>query len=237
VPVGFDPIGLYAMGIGFDDGYFGIQVNSATQRRILFSIWSVWNTNDPSQVPADYTVICNKKGSNVVNQTFGGEGTGGQSYLVYPWVAGRSYQFLVKASPDSVANLTNFTAWFRDPITSSNWLLIAEWRKPKVSRYLKSPYSFVENFDPNTGNITRMANYTNQWAYNGTWNEISTAKLTMDSTGNKFQRRDVEGGLTADSNSFFLHTNGFFNTTMPTNRTFIRNKLNTAPIIDFTSLP
>jgi len=36
VPVGQDPIGAYYMANGFSEGYFGIQVNSVRERRVLF---------------------------------------------------------------------------------------------------------------------------------------------------------------------------------------------------------
>lgn len=40
VPTGYDKIGSYFMANGFGEGYFGIQVNSETERRVLFSVWS-----------------------------------------------------------------------------------------------------------------------------------------------------------------------------------------------------
>ena len=84
-PAGFQPIGSYFMTNGFGEGYMGIQVNSPTERRILFSIWSGFDTNNPSEVPLDFQVKLIEKGPNVTINAFGGEGSGGQSYLVYPW--------------------------------------------------------------------------------------------------------------------------------------------------------
>ena len=34
-----DPVATYYMACGFARGYFGMQVNSATERRIIFSVW------------------------------------------------------------------------------------------------------------------------------------------------------------------------------------------------------
>ena len=50
VPAGSDAIGSYFMANGFGEGYFGMQVNSPSERRILFSIWSPFNTDDPSAI-------------------------------------------------------------------------------------------------------------------------------------------------------------------------------------------
>jgi hypothetical protein len=38
------------------------------------------------------------KGAGVVDNSFGGEGTGGQSYLVYNWIAGNTYRFITRAA-------------------------------------------------------------------------------------------------------------------------------------------
>ena len=81
VPVHNDIIGSYFMATGFDGGYFGIQVNSSTERRVLFSIWSAYKTDDPSAIPADYKVTSLKAGDNVTVQDFGNKGTGKQSFL------------------------------------------------------------------------------------------------------------------------------------------------------------
>lgn len=45
VPKGYDPPGSYFMTNGFGQGYFGIQVNSETERSILFSVWSGYDSD------------------------------------------------------------------------------------------------------------------------------------------------------------------------------------------------
>lgn len=86
-------IGAYFCAAGFRGGYFGFQVNSETERRILFSIWSEWNTDNPGDIPEEYKVVLIKKGDGVIDGEFGDEGSGGQSYLIYPWIAGRTYRY------------------------------------------------------------------------------------------------------------------------------------------------
>ncbi|MGO4779994.1 DUF5077 domain-containing protein, partial [Lysobacter sp. 2RAB21] len=90
VPRKYDPIGSYFMANGFAQGYFGIQVNSATERRVLFSVWDA---------PNGKTTLL-KKGKDVIAQDFGGEGTGGQSFLRYDWKPGHTYRFITRARPD-----------------------------------------------------------------------------------------------------------------------------------------
>lgn len=55
-----------------------MQANSATERRILFSIWSEWNTDNPGDIPEEYKVVLVKKGPGVIDGEFGDEGSGGK---------------------------------------------------------------------------------------------------------------------------------------------------------------
>ena len=66
IPHGADVVGSYFMAIGFNVGYFGIQVNSDTERRILFSVWSPYQTDDPNSIPDDYRITLNRAGQGIV---------------------------------------------------------------------------------------------------------------------------------------------------------------------------
>ncbi|MBI1314714.1 DUF5077 domain-containing protein [bacterium] len=113
VPEGQDPIGTFYMANGFGQGYFGMQVNGPQERRVLFSVWSPFKTDNPRDIPEDQRIVALSRGSRVHIGEFGNEGSGGQSYLVYPWNAGRTYRFLTKVEPDSQGN-TVYTSWFGD---------------------------------------------------------------------------------------------------------------------------
>ena len=214
VPKGNDVIGSYFMANGFAEGYFGIQVNSLTERRILFSVWSPYKTDNPQSIPEEYKINMLKKGNNVHAGEFGNEGSGGQSYLVYPWKAGVTYKFLLRGQPQS-DNSTIYTAYFFAP-EENKWLLIASFKRPKTNTYLKNLHSFLENFIPETGDQTRMALYSNQWVrdVNGVWTPITSAKFTVDQTARKRFRLDYAGGV--KGNVFYLKNCGFFfpNTTI-----------------------
>src|SRR5690606_21232360 len=110
VPEGEDKLGSYFMANGFGEGYFGIQVNSPTERRVLFSVWSPYNTDDPKSIPEDQRIIMLKKGEGVYTGEFGNEGSGGQSFWRYNWKAGTTYRFLLKGEPDGNNN-TIYTAY------------------------------------------------------------------------------------------------------------------------------
>jgi hypothetical protein len=209
VPVGSDAIGSYFMANGFGEGYFGMQVNSATERRILFSVWSPFNTDDPNEIPDDKKIILLKKGEDVHTGEFGNEGSGGQSYLKYNWKAGDTCKFLLRAAP-AENNYTNYTAYFYD-YNKKQWLLIASFSRPATHTYLKRLHSFLENFSPNTGYINRKAFYQNQWVKTkaGEWKPIHRMTLTADATAGKKYRMDYGGGV--QNGKFYMENCGFFN--------------------------
>lgn len=161
VPVGEDVIGSYYMANGFGEGYCGIQVNSETERRILFSVWSPFVTDNPDEIPEDDRIRLLDKGKDVYIGEFGNEGSGGQSYWVYPWKAGETYRFLTRVRPDGKGN-TDYHAWFMEP-GKEEWRLIAGFKRPKTNTWYTGAHSFLENFIPGQGYITRKVNFGNQW--------------------------------------------------------------------------
>ena len=235
VPEGEDVIGSYYMANGFGEGYFGIQVNSPTERRILFSVWSPYKTDNPNDIPEDERIKLLKKGNGVNTGSFGNEGSGGQSYKVYNWKAGNTYRFLLKGHP-SQDNCTDYTAYFYAP-EKDRWELIASFRRPKTSTYLKRPHSFLENFITEMGIVSRKAFYTNQWVVdkNNEWYELNEAVFTADATARKHARRDYAGGV--KEGAFYLQNCGFFNDRVAYDQSFKRPKTGNKPTIDFSKLP
>lgn len=234
IPAGSDVIGSYFMANGFADGYFGIQVNSPTERRILFSVWSPYKTDNPGEIPEEYRIILLKKGKDVITKEFGNEGSGGQSYRVFNWKSGNTYRFLLKGQP-TVKNSTDYSAYFFAPETG-RWELIASFRRPKTNNYLKSLYSFLENFMTETGPLERKGYYSNQWVCdrNGKWYELSDIKFTADATARKESRLDYSGGV--EDGRFFLRNCGFFSDMTRMDQQFSRQKTGKQPEINFSGL-
>lgn len=234
VPVGQDVIGSYYMANGFGEGYFGIQANSETERRILFSVWSPFDTQDPKSIPADQQIKMLRRGKDVHIGEFGNEGSGGQSYLKFPWVAGNKYKFLSQVEPDGKGN-TTYTAYFYAP-EEGEWRLIASFLRPKTNTWYTNAHSFLENFIPEQGYITRKVKFENQWAYTnkGEWIELTESMFTHDATAQAGVRMDYAGGLSEEG--FYLQNCGFFNESTPYMSMFTRNVKNTAPVIDFRAL-
>ncbi len=236
VPAGQDAIGSYFMANGFGEGYFGIQVNSDTERRVLFSVWSPFHTDNPADIPEGDRIVTLAKGEAVTAQAFGNEGSGGQSFLVYPWKAGKTYRFLTEVTPDGEGN-TQYTSWFGDKL-SNEWRLIASFRRPKTNKYLTGFHSFLENFSPEYGNLQRSAQYGNQWVRDtvGEWHEITRARFTGDDTARGRHRVDFAGGFEDDS--FILRHCGFFDDQISLDQVFQRDSAPTSlPEVKFDELP
>lgn len=235
IPENNDILGSYFMANGFGEGYFGMQVNSPTERRILFSVWSPYKTDNPGDIPEDQKIKMLKKGEEVHTGEFGNEGSGGQSYYKFLWKAGTTYKFLLKGKPTGNGE-TDFTAWFFAPEVNQ-WKLIASFRRPKTDTYLTRFHSFLENFYTETGNVTRKGLYTNQWIYNSKnqWIEITEMKFSADATARKESRMDYSGG--AVNQTFFMKNCGFFSETTPIDSYFERKASGVAPLINFEELP
>ena len=235
VPVGQDIIGSYYMANGFGEGYFGIQVNSEKERRVLFSVWSPFTTDDPKSIPESHKIKMLKKGENVKTGEFGNEGSGGQSYLKYNWKAGSTYKFLLRGAPQN-NNTTTYTAYFYAS-ELDKWLLIASFNRPQTNTYLKRFHSFLENFIPEQGDKSCKVLFNNQWYCDdkGNWFEIDSARFTTDNTGNKGYRMDYSGGM--DKDFFYLKNGGFFNDYTKTQSIFTRPLGQHKPNIDFNKLP
>lgn len=235
VQEGNDVLGSYFMANGFAQGYFGMQVNSPTERRILFSVWSPFKTDNPGEIPENQKIKMLKKGNGVHTGEFGNEGSGGQSYYKFSWVAGNTYKFLLKGTP-SGKDETDFTAWFFAPEVNE-WHLIASFCRPKTNSYLTRFHSFLENFYTETGYQTRKALYSNQWVYTtkGEWKEITKMRFTADATARKESRMDYSGG--SEGKFFYLKNCGFFSETTAIDSTFEREASGIPPVINFEELP
>ena len=234
VPLGEDPIGSFYMANGFGEGYFGIQVNSPTERRILFSVWSPFNTDNPNEIPEDQRILMLKKGKDVYTGEFGNEGSGGQSFLRYMWITGNTYKFLTRVRPNG-QGATEYAAYFYAP-ELGKWLLIAQFLRPQTDTWYKRAHSFLESFDPELGYISRKGFYNNQWArtVDGRWIELTTTRLTADETARKKARMDYKGGL--ENGRFFMQNCGFLNDYTTMGSIFSRPATGEEPAIDWEQL-
>lgn len=202
-----EPVTTFYMACGWHRGYFGMQVNSPTERRIIFSVWdSGEEAVDRKKVVDENRVRLMGKGEGVFSGDFGNEGTGGHSHLKYLWKTGEKQRFLVTARPVE-KTFTIFSGYWFHP-ERNEWMLISSWKAPKEGGYLRGLHSFSENFGGENGHLLRKARYGNQWVRTADqqWVELTTATFSHDPTGesDRFDRfMGVEEG------QFFLSHGGF----------------------------
>ena len=187
-------------------------------------------------IPEDQRIVAVAKGPDVRIGEFGNEGSGGQSFLVYPWKAGSTYRFLTEVKRDGQGS----TISRRGLATSlkAPGGLIACFRRPKTDTSLRGFHSFLENFAPTFGHIERRAFHGNVWVrdVDGQWHECTRARFSVDATGAGHHRLDFAGG--SEGKNFFLTNGGFFNETGHPGETFTRESSgNDQPDIKFDQLP
>ncbi len=222
-----DPLWTYYMACGWHRGYFGMQVNSPTERRIIFSVWDSGNEAiDRDKVADENRVTLVDKGEGVYSGSFGNEGTGGHSHLKFNWKTGQTQRFLVTAKPVDETHTVFAGYYFRPDL--NEWMLISSWKAPKEGKYLRGLYSFSENFIGQNGHQVRKALYGNQWirTSDGTWHELTTASFSHDPTG-KTDRLDRFGGV--EGGQFFLSHGGFVNGYTEYGQRFSRAPSNRSP--------
>ena len=227
-----DPVATYYMACGFSRGYFGMQVNSATERRLIFSVWdagSGQSAKDRSNVAADDQTQLLAKGEGVEAHVFGNEGTGGHSHFSYSWKTGEAQKFFVTAKADG--SHTIYSGYWYHPEQKA-WMLMASFRAPKDGKLLRGLYSFSENFGGSNGQLRRKALFGSQWIADvaGRWTELTQAKFSHDATG-KTDRLDRFMGV--ERGQFFLSHGGFIAGTTPYGEAFTRPATGKPPVIQW----
>lgn len=211
VPEGGDPLATYYMSLGFFRGYMGIQTNSQTERRVLFSVWDSKDADhDKTMVAADFVSLVDKDEQTTVN-SFGHEGTGGQSYVkTADWKTGKPVKFLM-----NIRRMDNnsilISAWYAVS-EQEGWKYVATWRAPHEQRMFDGFYSFIENYGYTNGQLPRKAYYYNAWGREdatGKW--VNFNKVGFSNTdGAEGQRVDYEQGVAPEfPERFYMASGGY----------------------------
>ena len=216
VTPGKDPSLTFFMAIGFDGGYFGMQVRSPTERWVIFSLW---DTNDGQKA----RVV--KKGPNAVEDNFGGEGTGKKTFLEYNWQTGVPQDFMLTLENSQVSG------YFK---INGKWQLISTLTRPQTMRGLTGLYSFVENWGKDHS-LIRQGSFGRQvYQVEGsqTWTQVleaSTSYSNSTSPGESWSQY-------ADGDHFVMEIDGYTGKTTKAN-TKLTRKASDAPLEAATSPP
>jgi hypothetical protein len=134
-------------------GYCGIQHNSDTERRTIFSIWDTSPELHPEVTAAD---------ARTVYSRFGGEGTGAHTHMLWPWNVGDTFQFFVRKQPGQ-GDTTDTRYYVYDRIQKS-WLHSATISSPNGGKACVASIggglnSFLENFAGKDRAVPKLALY------------------------------------------------------------------------------
>ena len=180
-------------------------IRRSRKKLVIFSVWDS-GQNNPKAVEEGKQVKLLHKGDKVRTGRFGGEGTGGQSFLDYDWKPGDTYKFLVAAKANG--DRTEYAGYFRAP-DDKEWTHMVTFSTVTGGKNLGGYYSFVEDFkrDKVSTTKTRTAEYGNAWvkaAKGGEWKPVTEARFTADAN----PVLNIDAGLTAAKDRFFLSTGG-----------------------------
>jgi hypothetical protein len=224
---GVSPLYTYWEALGFFQGYMGIQTNSETERRVLFSVWDATDREQYPDAGDELFVKLVNKATYTTANGFGGEGTGGQSYVgagrADTWVEDKPVKFLMNIRQETVTPYENgknlltilVSAWYQAH-EEEGWRYVATWRQPVItsgtSKVFDGFYAFIENYSPDNGQMVRKGYYynafgretsTNQWKH---LNKVSFS----NTDGNVGQRVDFEQGVAPESpDKFYMLSGGY----------------------------
>ena len=194
--------GTYFMACGWDKGYFGLQELGDGKKVLIFSVWDSASDNPKDAKPEDRVKVLHQ-GDQVRVGRFGGEGSGGQSFLDFDWKLDTPYRFLVKAKPDGTR--TEYAGYFQ-PSATAAWRHLITFSTVTGGKDLGGYYSFVEDFrrDKVSATQARRATYGDAWVkpLSGDWQPLTKARFTADAN----PAVSIDAGPVGDR--FFLATGG-----------------------------
>ncbi len=197
--------GSYFMACGWSGGYFGIQELGAGKKVVIFSVWDTAHGDDPNNVNESNRVEVLHSGEGTRIKRFGGEGTGGQCMMDWPWQIGATNRFLVRSA--SADGKTAFAGYIFDAEKHS-WRHLVTFRR-RGSGAMSGLYSFVEDFRRDVRSVkdTRRARFQNAWVTDkhAQWQPLKSARFTA--SGAEWEARDnISAG--AIEAGWFLATGG-----------------------------
>ena len=226
IPEGHDLVGTYAMAIGQDRFYMGIQVNEG-RRDVIFSVWDNGDTDTDPNLPDYKRSATLDSGEGVTIERFGNEGTGTKAFKkgTY-WTPGKFVQFLVNATPieQTVTNENGvsvqyksmlITAWYRNE-GETEWQYLATHRcAGSTSLFsVQGMYSFLENYISANGQAVRKTYCRNSYAHSTvtrSWYHLNRASFTHTDGGTAAGARTDygAGAATAYGDCFYMTSGGY----------------------------
>lgn len=210
--------GTYFATIGFNSGYFGMQELSNGKKVAIFSVWDS-HSNNKNDCPVNERARTLHQGKGVVIKRFGGEGSGGQSFLDFDWQLDETYRFAVAAHPSADNDKTGqkrttYSAYIycnkgmHPDLPEGGWLHMTSFDAIQKQHNIRGQYSFVEDFRRNRESTkhTRTAEFGNAWYCDlkGAWHRVDKARFT----GDRNPVMNINAGMNENKDLFYLSTGG-----------------------------
>jgi hypothetical protein len=159
--------GTYVSAIGWSGGYFGVQELRDGKKVAIFSVWDPTKGDDPKAVKPEERVELLHEGEGVRIKRFGGEGTGGQCMVDFPWVVGETVRFLVRAEVHDAGGgrgavgeaeaKTAYAGWIFDPQHKA-WRHLVTFRTRNNGKLLRGVLGLIVGFGDDGGiGVAHMA--------------------------------------------------------------------------------
>ena len=130
-----DPLYTFYMAIGFTEVIWVSKLILPQSAEFLFSVWDSKDAdNDPTISGDDYVKLVDK-GMGVTDNSFGNEGTGGQTYINAQWKTGKTVSFIMNVLQENFKFCIIISMVQAGRIRQGNY--IATWRAPKEQRYFR----------------------------------------------------------------------------------------------------
>jgi hypothetical protein len=176
------------------------------QKVAIFSVWDPTAGDDPNAVATEDRVEVLHADPEARIKRFGGEGTGGQCQIDFPWRVGETNRFVVRAKVEGEKTAyAGYLYWTE----RKAWRHLVTFRTRTRGQPLKGYYSFIEDFrrDGQSVHDVRRARFGNGWvkAPGGDWVSLTRARFTA-SNAEWESKENIDAGL-ADL-GFYLATGG-----------------------------
>jgi hypothetical protein len=230
VPKGEAPLSTYYCAIQGYGYYCGIQTNSRTERRIIFSVWDSKDGKDKKdEVPLEERAILISPGDGVVFNRFGKEGSGVHTHYPFHWQEDSTYKFLIHTVPDHRLETTTITL-FVD--VDNKWMLIAKIKRPEFIGYEKGASAFMEDFSSRDDRHRRSASFQNFWVrkVSGDWKEITRVYYNLPFGDRNRKIKDYGCGLSTSYGFMLTSGGGFTDTFLEPAVWLTRNAKNIIPV-------
>ncbi|HEY0298737.1 MAG TPA: DUF3472 domain-containing protein, partial [Arachidicoccus sp.] len=234
VPKGEAPAPSYYSAIGGVGFYSGIQVNSKSERRVVFSVWDDKEEKDADtadEIPDTTQVTLLKAGDGVTYSRFGKTGSGLHTHWVYNWKNNKTYKFLMHCQPDTAVNSTVYTMYF---FTDGKWKMIAQVSRQNTLHYFEKVYSFLEDWSRSDDAHRRAGYYQNQWVRKATgeWVEITDATFGLPFGDGGRSVKDYGCGLAPRDGYLLISGGGYDGYYVPDDTNVSRTVTNEIPVTE-----